>query len=232
MSESATYWAVVPAAGVGKRLGGAIPKQYQRILGKTLLEHTLDKLLAVSAIEKIIVALSPVDTYWSELSCRHHARIATVIGGQERADSVLSALNGLPQDTTINHWVLVHDAARPCVVLEDIHALMANPTEQGAILATPVSDTVKSVRGKDITATVDRTALWSAQTPQMFPLHALRQALTDALAQKRPVTDEASAMELAGWQPQVVAASRHNIKVTHPEDLALAELILTNQLKG
>ncbi|MDO3384481.1 2-C-methyl-D-erythritol 4-phosphate cytidylyltransferase [Gilvimarinus sp. SDUM040013] len=232
MSRAPKYWAVVPAAGIGRRMGGSHPKQYQSMCGKSILEHTLDKLLSVCAIEKVVVALSPGDAYWPALACRHHPKIVSVAGGDERADSVLNALQYLLAEAAEDDWVLVHDAARPCVRVHDIETLIQRAGAAGAILATPLSDTVKQVSDQAITATLDRSQLWAAQTPQMFPLRALHDALQSALDKQLQVTDEASAMELAGWRPAVVPAGRDNIKVTHPQDLVLAELILTQQLEG
>lgn len=152
--------------------------------------------------------------------------------GHERAHSVLNALQYLQTVAGAEDWVLVHDAARPCVSTADIRALLAETDSAGAILASPVCDTVKKVTDCHIDSTLDRSRLWAAQTPQMFPLGELLQALNHALMKNLSVTDEASAMELAGRRPRVVPASRHNIKVTHPEDLALAELILGYQARG
>lgn len=240
-------WAVVPAAGTGQRFGGETPKQYLPLLGKTLLEQTLDKLLALPQIEQVLVALAANDTYWPRLECHNHPRIRTTVGGGERAQSVLQALNALASIAGEDDWVLVHDAARPCVRVSAMQALLAQTDHNGAILGTPLSDTIKQVTaaGKPVTAggkqeaeqfaiaaTLDRRLLWAAQTPQLFPLSALRAALTDALAAGATVTDEASAMELAGWHPQVVNGGRDNIKVTVPEDFPLAAMILTWQLEA
>lgn len=191
---------MVPAAGVGRRMGGALPKQYRTLLGKTVLEHSLGKLLATGCIEKILVALSPEDAHWPELACAQNRWILAVTGGRERAHSVLNALKHLQValGADASDWVLVHDAARPCVRVADIKALLAETDGAGAILASPVSDTVKKVTGRSIESTLDRSRLWAAQTPQMFRLGELLQALSHALMNNVAVTDEASAMELAG----------------------------------
>lgn len=231
-NSDSTYWAVVPAAGIGRRMGGELPKQYQYICGKTILEHTLDKLLAAPGIGKIVVALGANDAYWPSLPCAQNPRIVSVVGGAERADSVLCALQALAKLAQPSDWVLVHDAARPCVRTADITHLIEQADSSGAILASPVSDTLKKAQAGAIQTTVDRSELWAAQTPQMFPLQALREALEQAQAAQASITDEASAMERLGWQPKVVPAARDNIKITQPEDLPLAELILSDQLKG
>lgn len=242
MSESPRYWCVVPAAGVGKRMALNHPKQYLTLSDKTVCEHTLQRLLEVSHIEKIVVCLGKNDGYWSSLECAHHPRVMTTLGGAERCDSVLNGLMYLQSQTPAkpNDWVLVHDVARPCVRASDIENLIAQCTlsGQGGILATPVRDTLKRVNVADrhpadngspptnIAQTVDRTDLWQALTPQMFRLAELQHALAAALAAGATVTDEASAMEWQGVSPLVIAGNPDNIKITHPDDIRLATLFL------
>jgi 2-C-methyl-D-erythritol 4-phosphate cytidylyltransferase len=235
-SQSSPVWVVIPAAGRGARMGGDCPKQYLPLAGKTILQVTLEKMQALPQLAGVVLALSPADTHWAKTDFPEG--VDRIDGGKERADSVLNALNYLyEQGIADDHWVLVHDAARPCVQLEAIARLREQVeratnagTAVGGILAKPVADTLKSVTGDSILATVDRSQLWQAHTPQMFRLAELRQALSDALEQCLPITDEASAMELKGIKPLVVEDRRDNIKVTHPEDLPLAEMILRQQL--
>ncbi|HHF1771363.1 TPA: 2-C-methyl-D-erythritol 4-phosphate cytidylyltransferase [Haemophilus influenzae] len=215
--------AVLPAAGVGSRMQANKPKQYLTLLGKTLLEHTLDVMLSYPAVSKIILAVSKDDPYISTLSL--DPKIQLVEGGTTRAESVLNGLNAIAEK---NAWVLVHDAARPCLQHADIDKLLAIEDEQGAILAIPATDTIKRADNQQcIVKTKDRSQLWQAMTPQFFPVDILRDALSTGIQQGANITDEASAMELAGFRPHLVAGRSDNLKVTRPEDLALAEFYLT-----
>ena len=219
---------IIPAAGVGSRMQADKPKQYLTILGKTVLEHTLEIMLSHPAISRVIVALSKNDPYAAELTVFSHPKIQLVEGGATRAESVLSALNAVSEEYA---WVLVHDAARPCLTTADLDKLLATTDENGAILAVPVTDTVKRANiAGNIIATEDRSQLWQAQTPQFFPLDLLKNALSTGIRQKLTITDEASAMEFAGFQPHLVMGRRDNIKITRPEDLALAEFYLTRKI--
>ncbi|OOF55634.1 2-C-methyl-D-erythritol 4-phosphate cytidylyltransferase [Rodentibacter myodis] len=219
--------AIIPAAGVGSRMQADKPKQYLTILGKTILEHTLNIMLSHSAIERVIVAISQNDPYAARLSILSHPKIQLVEGGETRAESVLNALNVIQES---NAWALVHDAARPCLSETDLNKLLDIQAPQGAILAIPVTDTIKRANQTgEIIATEDRSQLWQAQTPQFFPSLSLKKALKDGLKQNNIITDEASAMELAGFRPHLVAGRSDNIKVTRPEDLALAEFYLTRK---
>lgn len=215
--------AVLPAAGVGSRMQADKPKQYLTLLGKTLLEHTLDVMLSYPAVSKIILAVSKDDPYISTLSL--DPKIQLVEGGTTRAESVLNGLNAIAEK---NAWVLVHDAARPCLQHADIDKLLAIEDKQGAILAIPVTDTIKRADNQQyIVKTEDRSQLWQAMTPQFFPVDILRDALSTGIQQGANITDEASAIELAGFRPHLVAGRSDNLKVTRPEDLALAEFYLT-----
>ncbi|SMY36283.1 2-C-methyl-D-erythritol 4-phosphate cytidylyltransferase [Photobacterium andalusiense] len=228
------FIAVVPAAGVGSRMAADRPKQYLHIAGKTILEHTVDRLLSLTEITRVVIAISADDPYFPLLPLATDPRIIVVDGGAERADSVFAGLAAIEND---NAWVLVHDAARPCVRQADLRALItaAISSDCGAILATPVRDTMK--RGlhhstpPQISHTVDRDNLWHALTPQMFRVGLLRQSLTSALAQGATITDEASALEFCGYTPLLVTGRSDNLKVTQPEDLALAEFYLQLLLK-
>lgn len=236
-SNTQRFAVVVPAAGVGKRMKANHPKQYLSLLGKPILEHTVECLLTHPAVDLVVVAVSPNDEYFSELEIANHPQVIRVAGGQERADSVLSGLNYLATHHQQAYpWVLVHDAARPCLTHDDITQLIEQCTEakQGGILATPVRDTMKQActdkNGTTcIQQTIDRSLLWHALTPQMFPLQDLTSALSQALERGSNITDEASAMELNQQAPLLVQGRADNIKVTQPEDLALAAFFLTER---
>ena len=225
----------MPAAGIGKRMASAIPKQYLKIQGKSILEHTLQRLLSHPYIAKVIVAINPNDHFFSNTSLVNHAKVKVVIGGDERVDSVFAALNALnhsTDDPLDPHWVLVHDAARPCVLAQDITDLIHYCQEKnhGAVLGSPVSDTMKQVNTDNIIEkTQDRNGLWRALTPQMYKVIELKSALKQGLQQGITITDEASAMEASGFTSGIVQGRSDNIKITQPEDLPLAEFILTQQ---
>lgn len=228
---SNNFWAVVPAAGVGKRMGSTVPKQYLEVRGKTVLEHTLERILSVSEISAIAVALGPEDGYWNDLPVAKNPRIIRAAGGQERSDSVYSALKSLEDRAQSDDWVLVHDAARLCLTKGDVEKLISTLCHDpvGGILALPVSDTLKTVNQGLIIGTPDRSATWRALTPQMFRYGLLKAALEDAAEKGNLVTDEASAIELKGYQPRIVEGRPDNIKITRPEDLPLAAFYLENQ---
>jgi 2-C-methyl-D-erythritol 4-phosphate cytidylyltransferase len=225
---------VVPAAGAGKRMLANCPKQYLTIGHKTILEHTVERLLSHPLINKIIIALSKGDEYFPHTSLANNKNIQTVIGGKERVDSVLAGLKTI--DPEVNPWVLVHDAARPCVTHDDISALIKQCTEKqtGGLLAAPVRDTMKRSFSSDLTVkqvskTVDRENLWHALTPQMYQLSELKEAIINGLNSNVELTDESSAIELANIPSLLVSASSENIKITHPDDLALAGFFLAKQ---
>ena len=225
-------YAVVPAAGAGKRMAAAVPKQYLELAGHTVLEHTLWRLAGHPLIQKIVVAISSGDEYFEDLRARLPAKVSTAPGGAERCHSVLSALHALAAQARPDDWVMVHDAARPCVRVADLDRmlLVLGASAVGGILAAPVRDTLKRCDADGaIVATVDRTQLWHALTPQMFRLGTLIRAIEAALAAGVIVTDEAQAIERLGLTPRVVAGSADNLKITHPEDLALAARILAAQ---
>lgn len=221
-----TFTVVVPAAGIGSRMGASCPKQYLPLAGKFLIEHTLERLLAHPRIEQVVVALAADDDFFQTLPVASHPRLMTTTGGCERADSVLNGLSLVESE-----WVLVHDAARPCITHQDIDRLIhAGLAGDGAILGSRVRDTMKrSDAAGYIQKTVDRDQLWHALTPQFFRTTLLRDAIQQGQSQGLPITDEASAMELAGWRPLMVEGRADNIKVTRPEDLALAALFLSQQ---
>ena len=222
-------WAIVPAAGRGTRFGSGTPKQYQQILGLTLIEHSLRALLGHPEVDAVMVALSPDDPFWAGWREMEGKPIYTCQGGVERADSVLAALQALPATVSEDQFVLVHDAARPCLRAVDLSKLfaigLADPI--GAILAAPVRDTLKRANEEGrSTMTEPREQLWRALTPQMFRRGGLTRALQASMRVGAKVTDEAMAMERLGLKPKLVEGSEDNIKVTTPADLALAEFIL------
>jgi 2-C-methyl-D-erythritol 4-phosphate cytidylyltransferase len=216
-------------------MGSDLPKQYLELAGATVLEHSLLALLASDRIAGVVVALHPRDERAAQLSVMNDPRIHTTEGGEQRSDSVLAGLDALAPLAGESDWVLVHDAARPCLSQADLENLIDRVLGDGVggILAEPVVDTVKLADANGLVQrTLDRDSLWRAQTPQMFRLDALRNALQAASEQGQAVTDEASAMELAGEPVQLVAASPHNLKVTVAADLELAALYLAREQTG
>ena len=225
------HWAVVPAAGVGRRMGGAIPKQYLSLAGLSVIVHTLDMLLSHPRISGVAVAISAEDSWWDSIRLDTGKPLLQVNGGQERCHSVLNALYALRELAAPEDWVLVHDAVRPCLRSIDLDILMDTLKEDavGGLLATPVRDTMKRADADGrVSATVDRAALWHALTPQMFRLQVLSRALEQALKRGLLVTDDASAVEALGLAPRLVEGRADNIKITRPEDLLLAEFYLTH----
>ena len=228
------YWAIMPAAGAGKRMGSTIPKQYLSLVGRPVIAHTLDTLLGYSRVAGLVVAISPEDEWWPEVVARMvtDKPLQVVTGGAERCHSVLNGLEILWEWAHPDDWVLVHDAARPCLTTSDLDRLLAELADDsvGGLLAVPVRDTLKQVDdAQRIMATVDRSRLWHALTPQMFRLGMLRDALRATLETGQLVTDEAAAMEAAGFAPRLVEGRADNVKITRPEDLALAEFYLTRR---
>ena len=224
-------WAIVPAAGFGSRMQAALPKQYLKLHDQSILEITLNKLLRLNFISGVVVCVAPDDEHCAGLAVAKHPRIFITDGGSERADSVLKGLQYLQAQPDVNDsdWVMVHDAARPCVSLAAIERLFnfCLTAGHGAILAAPVADTLKRADPHArVEQTVSRENLWHAHTPQCFPVGQLQAALGQALQDSHTVTDEASALEYVGWQVGLVEDTRDNIKITRPEDLALAGFIL------
>lgn len=225
------FWLIVPAAGSGKRMQAECPKQYLRLDQRYILDITLSRLLDSYGFSGCMVALDPQDSWWPRTDASRDERIDTCPGGLERADSVLAALVALSDRAADEDWVLVHDAARPCLHRDDLARLIAELERHpvGGLLATPVADTLKrSASGShEVEATVDRSYLWRALTPQMFRFSALTRALKNAMDSGYPVTDEASAIEHAGGIPCIVEGRPDNIKITLPADLDLAGFILS-----
>lgn len=222
------YIALLPAAGIGSRMQASIPKQYLSLGDKTILQITLETFLHHPLIKQVVLVLHPDDRWYQTLKLSQPDKVLTVSGGEQRADSVLAGLASLAED----EWVLVHDAARPCISQQDISKLITQveASQQGAILAYPVKDTMKrSNAQQQVVKTVPREQLWHALTPQMFQVASLRNNISAALSQGLAVTDEASAMEWAGCTVNLVKGRSDNIKVTNPEDLALAQWYLSQQ---
>ena len=229
MNSAADYWAVIPAAGTGSRMHADIPKQYLQLNSKTVIEHTLNAFCNNDKIKGIVIAISERDTWWKSLAISSHPKIKTTFGGAERYHSVLNCLQFLSGMAAAEDWVLVHDAARPCISSEDIDHLINTLIDHpvGGLLALPVRDTMKRAEADNLVSkTINRNGLWHALTPQMFRLAELTKALQQALDQNQVVTDESQAMELAGLKPLLVEGQAGNIKITRKDDLALAGLYL------
>ena len=222
-------WVVVPAAGAGRRFGGELPKQYVQLFGRSILHHTLERLARHPDVTGLLVVLAADDAHWPgwrELCGKPVLRCA---GGAERADSVLAGLKALPDSVRERDWVLVHDAARPCLRPDDLTRLLDHGRSHGvgAVLAAPVRDTLKRADGiGEIVATEPRESLWRALTPQLFRRATLSRALESALLAGQAITDESMAIERLGLKPMLVEGADDNIKVTTTTDLALVEFLL------
>ena len=232
-----TIWAILPAAGIGRRMGSSTPKQYLPVNGVPVIAHTLQRLAAVGSIARIVVVLNPRDSLWESLEIAKQfldkqPRIESTTGADARQESVLNGLRALDEVALDDDWVLVHDAVRPCVELADIERLIASVQADavGGLLATPVDNTLKQVdAGLRVTSTIDRSHYWNALTPQMFRYSLLKTGLEKAVAEKLSITDDAAAIELLGNRPKIVEGSKFNIKITHDADLELAAMILNRQ---
>ena len=230
------YWAVIPAAGVGRRMRregiADIPKQYLEIHGRTLLELTVERIDQLDCLTSIVLVLGEQDSIWPTLNITTRTSLVTAIGGAERADSVYNGLLALAGNADDHDWVLVHDVVRPCVNRSDLGSLLAELADDpvGGLLVSPVRETLKRVDQSGIvSATVPREEYRLAATPQMFRYGLLKAALEKARVEKTLSTDEAHAMERAGHAVKTVPGGTDNIKITHPEDLLLAEYILDRQ---
>jgi len=223
------YWALVPAAGIGKRLGSKIPKQYLKLHGQEVLAWTLQTLAAADFIEKIVLVLHPDDNYFAGHLAQKFPDVLVVPGGEERQDSVANGLAFLKGLAKNDDWVLVHDAARPCLLLEDLTKLVNHLKEDavGGILASQVKDTLKhSDESCKVLDTLKRNEYWLAATPQMFRFSLLCEALNSAKEAGFIATDEAAAIEAMGLPVTIVEGRSDNLKITSQEDLALAEFLL------
>ena len=227
-------FALIPAAGSGSRMGGVVEKQYLDLNAVPMIAHAMMVLARQPRIERIFVVLSPTDRRWNNYAWQGWEERIEVLrcGGKTRAETVLNGLDAIAKVCAPDDWVLVHDAARPCLPDELLAKLLDEVADDsvGGLLAVPVADTLKraaadSATGARVEATVPRAGLWQAQTPQMFRYIMLRRALESATQ----VTDEAGAMEAAGLSPRLVQGDTTNLKVTYPLDLHLAEWILQNR---
>ena len=230
----ANYWAIVPAAGIGKRFSADIPKQFHQLQGELVAQHTLQRLLDVRLINRIIAPCDSASGYWVRVDATKNPRVQLVEGGETRAHSVLSGLNALQDLAKPNDWILVHDMARPCVTSSDIckliDALRSHPV--GGLLATTVNETLKIVTSdQNVEKTVNREHYRVAQTPQMFRYKILYDAISRMLDNQEIPTDESTAIENTGRKVCVVEGRQDNIKITRREDLMIAEAILLNQEK-
>lgn len=225
----APLWCVLPAAGRGARMGADRPKQYLSLGGKPLIAHTLERLAAHPCIAGLMVVLGAQDAFWPGIDTLHGKPVRTALGGAERSDSVRAGLEALPPEVGEADFVLVHDAARPCVRAADIARLIERAAQvDGGLLGAPLRDTLKRADEGDLSlATEPRDQRWRAFTPQMFRRGELVAALRAVSRDGRAVSDEAMAMELAGFRPLLVEGAEDNIKVTTAADLALAEFLLT-----
>lgn len=214
---------IIPAAGVGKRMQSVVPKQYLDIDGMTILDRTIDKFISLEFINKVIVALSPNDDYFWDSKFLNNPKLLVVLGGKERCDSVY---NGILAATS--EYVLVHDAARPCVLTSDIQLLVDKcSNDNGGLLVSRIPDTIKKANEhNEVISTIPRDNVYRALTPQYFKKDLLRKAYEKSVNDGFVMTDESSAMEYLGYKPQAVVGSSTNIKITEPNDLELAKIFL------
>jgi len=232
------FWLVVPAAGTGRRLGAELPKQYREIGGRCMLAHALQAFADWGKLAGTVLAIDDGDRWFAGIGGQLPLPVRTVAGGVERMHSVTNAVQALQGDAGEDDWVLVHDAARPCLCTDDLHRLIESTATDGVggLLATRLTDALKKAHDDNgqarVLSTIDRDGLWQAMTPQVFPYGLLRPALEAAHKAGKALADEAAAMELAGHQPLLVEGRRDNIKVTRPADLALAEAILAGHGRG
>lgn len=228
---------IIPAAGIGQRMGAEIPKQYLQCCGKTILDHSIFALLQDPRVKRVWVAVQDNDQWWPESHFANDSRVEATLGGATRAQSVLAALRAAKESGVATATLaVVHDAARPALARDVLARLLdvaERSPESGALLALPVRDTVKQAETSAAQGslsvseqTLEREKLWLAQTPQVFQLGQLIQALEAGLAANSPLTDESSALERFGQRPLLVVGSRKAMKVTDPEDLALVEYYL------
>ena len=227
----ARLFAVIPAAGSGQRMGADKPKQYLPLAGKTVLECTLTRLLSSLAIDTCMLCVAPDDNYYPEVLASVSYDVNVVEGGASRAHSVANGLRALETAANQDDWVLVHDAARPCVPAEDLQWLVQSLEHHavGGLLARPAQDTLKHAQDGEIITTLNREQIWHAMTPQMFRYGLLQSALEQSLEQGAAITDESAAIEALGKQPKIIAGDASNIKITTPADLELAGYFLSEE---
>ena len=231
-SKTGPVWAIVPASGVGHRMQGQKPKQYLPLDGKTIIEHTLDKLLSFDGIDGVVLVLRPDDRDWQTINYQSEKPLITTSGGELRQHSVFNGLLKLLEQKFDDPYAMVHDAVRPLVCHADLRKLIEAAIDHsaGALLALPITDTLKHQdQDSNIDRTVPRAGLWRAFTPQLFKAKLLHRALEQVIGNDREVTDDASAIESLGLRPRLVECNAENIKITWPEDLSLATQILRRQ---
>ncbi len=232
-TQQQQIWVLIPASGIGSRMGSAVPKQYLPFQHKTVIEITLDRLLSCEHVRGAIVVISEQDDFWQALNYQHDKSVLTAVGASERSGSVFNGLKKLKEITGhANTWVMIHDAVRPCVTLCDLEKLIVQSEAEleGLFLAHPVADTLKkSNEEQQCIATVDRDALWRAFTPQMFPLDLIYRALSEVIKKNALITDDVSAVEYIGLKPKIVMGRSDNIKITYPQDILIAETIIKAQ---
>lgn len=219
--QKSKLWAIVPAAGVGQRMGANKPKQYIEINNKPILLHSLETLLSNSEIAGVQLCIGAKDAYWQALGFEHNKLLAVTNGGANRADSVLAGIEALSTHAKADDWVLVHDAARPFLSADLLQSLINELRDHpvGGILAIRMADTIKQCdESGNIVNTIPRSNVWCAQTPQMFRYGLLRDSLSAALANNIEISDESSAIEQAGYTPKVILGDSKNVKVTYPGD--------------
>ncbi len=224
------YFLIVPASGVGTRMGSSTPKQYLRLEnGLTIIDQCLKTLLEIKLISGFVVALSSTDSFFQSSDFYNHSKILAIAeGGKERFNSVLSALNSLNNRAQPNDWVLVHDSVRPCIKKSDIEKLIREVSNDsiGGILATSAIDTVKEKNASGSIKTIDRKKLYMAQTPQMFRFGVLKEAIESAIKMGGKITDESEAIEKLGHSVKIIGGSSSNIKITTKDDIDLANYFL------
>ncbi|MBC8520076.1 MAG: 2-C-methyl-D-erythritol 4-phosphate cytidylyltransferase [Gammaproteobacteria bacterium] len=233
-TDQPVIWGIVPAAGIGLRMMADRPKQYLDLAGSPVIKHSIDALFSLNRIQGVVVSIAAADQWWPEVEFDDHKaeKILVVEGGKERSDSVLNALNLLADKASDDDWVLVHDAARPCLRGDDLEDMVGKLWNHpvGGILASPLADTIKrSGTNREIVETVDRSGLWRALTPQMFRLGMLRSALRQSMEDGVSVTDDSQAIEYLGFQPEIIEGDAGNMKITHPGDILLAEEIMQRE---
>lgn len=222
------FWVIIPASGLGTRFSEKMPKQYISLLGKTIIEHTLNLFIQLPWVQKMVIPIAIDDSKFNQLPISLNPKVQTVIGGETRAASVHNAMRYLQDKAKPNDWILVHDAVRPCLHQDDLKQLISQLQDDdvGGILATKVSDTLKLSQNHKIVQTIPRTHVWQAQTPQMFRYKVLFDALSWCQENNHNITDEASALEAVGFNPTVVQAKHLNPKLTFEQDLKLITMML------
>ena len=229
MDNLSQHWVVIPATGTGQRMNASCPKQYIELSSKSILSHTLDNLLSHNKITGVILVLNSNDTYWGKLHYRHVKPVLVCSGGEQRHHSVYNGLKRLKQETADNPYVLIHDAVRPFVSHTDLDRLIEvlHESEDGALLAAPVADTLKLADNNlKVKKTNPRDGLWRAFTPQAFKLDKIFSALDHVISNNLAITDDSSAIELMGGHPRLVEGDVLNVKITTPKDLLLAQKII------